>query len=608
MGAVAPGIHPLLGRRDRDDRSPAALLNAGEYRRLRTAVRRLRLLLPFAAAGAAFAIPDLRDRWLFVVAMVGLYLPYALVVERATDRLFGTRAAVLLPVGEIGVLFGFQALVPPTRVGVLFAYVLVAGYATYVHGWRVGTVAAALAAALMTFAVGVLGWERMSAFDAALLVSGVIAAVSLGHAAAGAQRRSTLRLMVLYDAVRATNIEQSLQSMLDTIRSSAMRTFEARSVAVRLRRSVLAPLPNDLDPETNGGFEDLSEAALQARNPAPWARALVSRRPVIVEDIRYDPRFIDWEPTATVLGIRSLVVEPLVIGGEPIAVLSIAFGEPRHFDDDLLEFGRVYADQAACALFRSLEFERQRVVADQLRSLDRSRRQFLASVTHDLRSPVTTIQGFSQTLLARWDMLSEDSRREMVQRVARRSEDLLGLVDQVLSLGRGAPLTTSLRRERLRVLDAVGEAVDSLGQEIGRHQVVVSCPRRTEVDADADALQRILVNLLSNASKYTPAGSRIRIEAVESGGEAVVSVSDDGPGIAPDELDHVFEDYFRGGAAESDITGTGLGLGIVQRLVDLLGGRIWAESEPGQGARFAFTLPLAVSPAETQQRLEQAAR
>lgn len=232
----------------------------------------------------------------------------------------------------------------------------------------------------------------------------------------------------------------------------------------------------------------------------------------------------------------------------------------------------------------------------ELRRQDQIRRDLIANIAHDLATPLTAIQGFSEALAD--DMIpTREARQETAQRIGREVQRLRRLVSdiqQMSSLESGhtrldlAPLDLhSLAEETFAVIETeCEEAGISLRNELD--------PATSMVLADGDRITQVLLNLLDNARRHTPAGGTIRIAAVPEGKMLLVSVSDTGTGIAPADLPHIFERFYRADRSRTGATGgSGLGLAIVKAVITAHGGVIRAESTPGQGTRITFSLPRA---------------
>ncbi len=227
-----------------------------------------------------------------------------------------------------------------------------------------------------------------------------------------------------------------------------------------------------------------------------------------------------------------------------------------------------------------------------LRELEQTRNGFISLVSHDLRTPVAVIQGHALTI----ERFIEN--REQVERsaahIVRTSERMNRMI---LDLVDSARLESGQLRLVKRSVDLAtllpGLLERSAGAlEVGRVRVEIP-EGLPAVSADPDRLERILTNLVSNALKYSDGDTPVVVSAAERAGEVAVSVADQGPGIAPEELPHLFERYYRARQGQKRREGLGLGLYITRGLVEAHGGRIWVESRPGEGSTFSFTLPVA---------------
>lgn len=228
-----------------------------------------------------------------------------------------------------------------------------------------------------------------------------------------------------------------------------------------------------------------------------------------------------------------------------------------------------------------------------LKELDRLKDEFINTVSHELRTPTTTIRGGALTLLRRGDRLDEATRRELLQDIADESERLHHLLEDLLSLTRshgGLRLTP----EPIRLHRVANKVVLGLGSRLGSYVLSIDVPSNLPlVDADQIATEQILRNLVENAVKYSPRGGRVELTAEPVNGELVISVLDRGSGIADADLDRVFEPFYRApGVVSAGMQGAGLGLAVCRRLVEMQGGRIWAERRPGGGEALRFTLPI----------------
>ncbi len=237
----------------------------------------------------------------------------------------------------------------------------------------------------------------------------------------------------------------------------------------------------------------------------------------------------------------------------------------------------------------------------EIRRLDQVRRDFIANASHELKTPLTAIRGFSDTLLAS-QVLDEESERQVaiIERNALRMESL---VNDLLTLSRIEGRFVKIESIAIDVADVVETILADLAPRLESADVVARLYPENfeEVHADPRALEQVLVNLLDNALRYSDAGGRIGVSAEDRDTHLAIIVSDTGMGIPPDDLGRIFERFYRLDAARSRaLGGTGLGLSIVKHLVQSMGGEIRVESQLGHGSRFIFTLPKRpVAPGET---------
>ena len=217
----------------------------------------------------------------------------------------------------------------------------------------------------------------------------------------------------------------------------------------------------------------------------------------------------------------------------------------------------------------------------------------LRAVSHDLRSPLTAIRAAADGLGNPQLQLSDDDRRELLDTITVEVRRLEHVIDNLLALSKLQAGAAAAQVEVWRVDDIVYRALTEVA---GADRVVVSIPEdMPPVTVDAVQVQRILVNLLENAIKFSPEGTQVTVRGTKTRKEAILRVIDQGRGVPEEELEHVFEPFYRGAPAQ-DQTGTGLGLAIARGFAEANGGRLWAESRPGQGAVFALALPTAEEP------------
>jgi signal transduction histidine kinase len=231
---------------------------------------------------------------------------------------------------------------------------------------------------------------------------------------------------------------------------------------------------------------------------------------------------------------------------------------------------------------------------ERLKELDRAKDDFMSSVTHELRTPLASIRAFSE-------ILYDDPEVELGQRrrflgiVVSETKRLSRLVNQVLDLAKIESGHADWLSEDVDLAPLVRQAVEATEQLFTERGVTVTLDLALEacvVTADRDRLMQVLLNLLSNAIKFAPEDTgSVRIALTRRRGGCQVAVSDNGPGIAPGDQAQIFEKFRQGGGGGDKPVGTGLGLPITREIIEHLGGRIWVQSRPGNGATFIFELP-----------------
>jgi len=241
-------------------------------------------------------------------------------------------------------------------------------------------------------------------------------------------------------------------------------------------------------------------------------------------------------------------------------------------------------------LARLREQDRQEMV--RLREADRLKDSFLATVSHELRTPLTAVRGFGEVLRAQGGSFDDEARRQLLDRIIVNASSMETMIEQLLDFSRLQAGRVEVHLEPLSIDDAVHEMVDHLELQLRDHEVVVRTGGLRAV-ADRYAFGHVMRNLLTNAAKYSNAGTRIEIEAEREGDVVHIHVRDQGIGIAPEDQRRVFQSFFQSVPATPDRRGAGVGLNVARRYAQLQAGGIELESTLGAGSTFTFTLPAA---------------
>jgi signal transduction histidine kinase len=226
--------------------------------------------------------------------------------------------------------------------------------------------------------------------------------------------------------------------------------------------------------------------------------------------------------------------------------------------------------------------------AERRRRLDAARSDLVSTVSHEIRSPLTSVKGFTKTLLTKWERFTDEQKRQMLATVNEDADRVTRLLGELLDVSRIDAGRLRLRREMIDVPEVAQRVVERLALDAEGNGLVLELPADVpRLYADPDKVEQIFTNLLENALRH--GGGTVTASAEIRADDVCFTVSDEGHGIAPDHLESVFMKFF--GRSGERTSGTGLGLYITKGLVEAHGGRIWAESKPGKGASFHFTLP-----------------
>jgi len=242
------------------------------------------------------------------------------------------------------------------------------------------------------------------------------------------------------------------------------------------------------------------------------------------------------------------------------------------------------------------------------REVDRMKTEFISTAAHELRTPLTSIQGFSELLTAR-DDITEDERKECLSYINTQSVNLANIINDLLDISRiESGKGFSLDKAPCTIVELIREIVPYFQVQSKKHQFDLMLPEEPiEVMADIDKMRQVFENILSNAVKYSPEGGAIRLEAkligefgmwneeleeIEKRPAIEVAISDEGIGMTPEQVEKIFDKFYRADASNTAIPGTGLGMSIVKYLVEAHGGEVFVESTQGKGTRVRFTIPL----------------
>jgi signal transduction histidine kinase len=340
-----------------------------------------------------------------------------------------------------------------------------------------------------------------------------------------------------------------------------------------------------------------------AGQPVPTivTQVVIEQHPVFSEDLQSDTRF-GQDPLPRQQNLRAALALPMFLQTEFVGTVSIYFQDRRAFDATLMQVLQIVANQAAVALDNARRYERERQTIDilrranlELQEADRMKSEFLTNMSHELRTPLNAIIGFSEILHTTPD-LSQEERSEFAESIHQSGRNLLKLINDLLELTNIHAGRLELHPRPCSVAEAVDAALSENAPAATQKQLTIrsDVARDLEVVFDPRSLRHIVYNLINNAVKFTPQQGSVIVRAIESLEGTVVEVHDTGIGIKPEDQPRLFEEFRQlDGSTSRAFEGTGIGLALSKRLVEMQGGHIWVDSEPGKGSTFRFVIPRA---------------
>ena len=326
------------------------------------------------------------------------------------------------------------------------------------------------------------------------------------------------------------------------------------------------------------------------------ARAALERRTIHIPDVQVDPEYTygakDAEAIRTVLGV------PILKGDDLLGVMMIYHLEVRPFTDNQIALVETFADQAAIAIENVRLFEEIQDKSRQLEVASQHKSQFLANMSHELRTPLNAILGYTELMADGIYGELPEKTMGVLKRLESNGRHLLGLINDVLDLSKieAGQLVLELTDYSLEdIAQTVRSTLEPLAADKKLAFKVEVAPKMPAGHGDGRRLTQVVINLVGNAIKFTDAGEVV-IKAGATDGSFHLSVRDTGPGISAADQAKLFQEFQQ---ADNAITrkkgGTGLGLAISKRIVEMHGGKIWVESQVGQGSTFSFTVPVRVA-------------
>jgi GAF domain-containing protein len=416
------------------------------------------------------------------------------------------------------------------------------------------------------------------------------------HARTDALQRSVDQLTALGEVGRAVSSTLDLETVLTTIVSRAVQLagleagaiYEYDEAAEVFHLRATQNLPEE--------FLTIARPLALPKGEGATGRLAVTREPVQIPDITapdaYHGRMRD---VLLRMGHRALLAVPLISEDHIVGGLVVNRREAGEFAPEVIDLLQTFATQAALAIQNARLFREIEEKSRQLEAASQHKSEFLANMSHELRTPLNAIIGFSEVLAEKMFGELNEKQEEYSKDIHASGQHLLSLINDILDLSKIEAGRMELELSDFHLPTALDSALTLVRERAGRRSIALHMnvdERLGQMRADERKVRQIVLNLLSNAIKFTPEGGRIEVGAAPKDGLVEVSVSDTGVGIAPEDQETVFEEFRQVGTADKKVEGTGLGLTLCRKFVELHGGQIWVKSELGGGSTFTFSLPV----------------
>ena len=411
--------------------------------------------------------------------------------------------------------------------------------------------------------------------------------------------RSIGQLTALGEVGRAVSSTLDLDTVLTTIVTRAVQLSGLDGGVVFEYDEAREDFVHRAAMEQGGELAVARRASRVPKGEGLLGRTAVTLEPVQVPDILIAGAYVSrLRDNLIASGIRALLAVPMLHEGRLLGSLVVSRNAPGEFSAETVDLLRTFATQSALAIQNARLFQALEQKSRELQLASQHKSEFLANMSHELRTPLNAIIGFSDVLLQGMFGEMTEKQTEYLQDILASGQHLLSLINDILDLSKIEVGRMELDVALFDLPTAIGDAILLMRERAGRRGIALERhvdEQLGEIRADQRKVKQVLLNLFSNAVKFTPEGGRINVRASLANGTAEVSVTDTGVGIAPEHHEAVFEGFRQVGKADEKAEGTGLGLALCRKFVELHGGRIWVESQLGAGSTFTFTLPVSRS-------------
>jgi len=409
--------------------------------------------------------------------------------------------------------------------------------------------------------------------------------------------KSVGELRALGEVGQAVSSTLDLEKVLETIVSHAVQ-LSGTDCGVIYEYDEAA---KEFHLKANYRMEDEAVEAVRATpvrlGEGATGRAVIMREPVQLPDILDQREYSGTRarPLLTRLGYRSLLSVPLLREQQIMGALTVWRRQTGEFKPEVVNLLQTFATQSVLAIQNARLFREIEDKGRQIETANRHKSEFLANMSHELRTPLNAIIGFSEVLLDPALKITEEEQSQFLTDVLSSGKHLLGLINEILDLAKIEAGKMELKVESA-LLSQIFESVQTIMRPLAAKKTIdlqienITVPEPFPMDAAR--VKQVLLNLLANAVKFSPEGGTVWMRAVSEDRAVRVEVGDTGPGIEPEDQGKIFLEFQQAGRDSGKPQGTGLGLALAKKFVEMHGGKIWLESEVGRGSRFFFTLPI----------------
>jgi len=416
------------------------------------------------------------------------------------------------------------------------------------------------------------------------------------EARTGELTQSVEQLTALGEVSRAVSSTLDVETVLDTIVSRATQLAGADGCVIAEYDDATELFHVRATHGIDAALVERLRTTPLRKGEGVGGRATETREPIQIADIAVPGAYQSHLRDVLIgAGFRAALSVPLLREEQIIGSLSLSRKAPGEFSPEVVEVLKTFATQSALAIQNARLF---REIADkgaQLEAASRHKSEFLANMSHELRTPLNAIIGFSEVLTERMFGELNEKQDEYLKDIYASGQHLLSLINDILDLSKIEAGRMELEATDFDLPSAIDNALILVRERATRRGIALGHTIDEHVGmlrGDERKVKQVLLNLLSNALKFTPEGGRIDVSAGVHDDVAEISVADTGVGIAPEDQEAVFEEFRQVGTADKKVEGTGLGRALSRKFIELHGGRIWVKSEVGKGSTFTFTLPM----------------